>query len=134
MEAAGTEQPWYPSYWRIPGSVARYLVKSLPSGLVGSFEADGEFVGLPRWCASWLQERRALIAQRAPEDLAGMACYLHLEVSPGADQGEGSPSADRWTMSVFAYGSYPACPEDWPEVPLGNLLEFAIADLEGKAS
>ena len=90
-------ESWEPQDWHIAGSVATYVVMSLPEGLVGRFAAaDVEPGDVRAWLAEWLRERLIVTYQRAKYELIWPVAYLFVAVAPtpGGCLGAGA----RWQL------------------------------------
>lgn len=135
MTSASSDEHWHPRAWQTAGSIATYVVTSLPGGLAGSFQTSYEHPAeLRRWVASWLADRCAQIEERAKETLDWPDSFLYLVVFSTSEKSGVQTASDRWEVTEFGQGSFPACPESWPPVTLRELLGFAIADLERQSS
>ncbi|SRR5579875_4114801 len=124
---------WVPPRWNTEGSVATQVVKSLPLGIVCSFETVcTNRDELKHWLVSWWRAR--LPHLRCRSAMYSDAQYAFFYVVVGLVDPAGDPCApSNWKVVEFGEGVHPAAPKEWPERDVVVLAEAAIADLQGKA-
>jgi len=104
-----------------PIDVASYQVESRPGGPVGRLEVrrpDAAPPDLRLWLADQLD---ALRARPGRHDASGVAWFTG---DVAVDQG-------RPTLARIRFGPHPA-PDDWPRLPLRDLLAAAAHDLRSR--
>ena len=98
--------------------VARYQVESRPGGPVGRLEVSRPDLAPPD-LPSWLADRlEALQGMPGEHEATGVAYF----------EGNVAVEEGRLRLSVFRFGPHPA-PDDWPRVPLRDLLGAAATGL-----
>jgi hypothetical protein len=98
--------------------VARYQVESRPGGPVGRLEVTRRDLA-PADLRSWLADRLDHIGtMRGRHEATGVAFF----------DGNVAVEGGRLRLSLFRFGPHPA-PDDWPRVPLPELLRPAAEEL-----
>jgi ATP-dependent Clp protease ATP-binding subunit ClpC len=125
--AMGTEA-WTPPGWSTDVSVAAYWVANHPERpATHLFTAEGvDEAEVKQWLASWLGSS-PFSAKDAP------CAFFSVVVGRVGDAVPNALEPDKWTVSSFMSGAGPA-PAEWPRVPFGELLSFAVADLGGEGA
>src|SRR5258706_5591926 len=101
---------------------------SLPDGLAVRFtEYQGHPKGARAWMRDWFVQRRAHYERADRGELNEPTAVISLAVRR-------APRGDGFELEVATILNYPAAPEDWPEVPYGNLLDRAIGFLSEAAA
>src|SRR5437879_136337 len=121
--------PWRPPTWDTSGSIATYVVRSLPEGIAASIETVcGNDPRLRAWLAGWWESRLDSLRARAANYSDSQGAFVYAVVSP-SDVDRDACDPENWQVKEYAEGTYPIAPEDWPELDLVELAEFAISDL-----
>ena len=121
--------PWIPPTWNTSGSIATYVIRSLPEGISASIETacDDDFQ-IRSWLAKWWEGRLDGFRQRSAKYSDSQSTFLYAVVAP-VDEHRDACDPDNLTVREFAEGTYPNSPGQWPERELVELVEFAISDL-----
>jgi hypothetical protein len=98
--------------------VARYQVESRPEGPVGRLDVPRPDVA-PGDLRAWLADRL--------EELRGVP-GRHEETGVASFDGQVAVEGGLPRLSSFRFGPHPA-PDDWPRIPLADLLEAGAAAL-----
>jgi hypothetical protein len=113
---------WVPGDLRVSDTiVASLFVMSLPDGVAVRFtEYRGVAAGVRSWMRRWIQNRREKYQRDKPGELAVRAALFSLVVEQARSGGE-------YDLVEARVSSYPAVPEDWPELAHAELLARATA-------
>jgi hypothetical protein len=107
--------------------VATYVVRNLPEGPVATLETVcANAIELAEWTENWLRAQLDRIKVRSA-DAEYNAAFMYLAVATNDPSRPCLPTT--WRMEEFGNGCEPHAPSDWPEIPLVDLVGFAITDL-----
>jgi|SRR5215472_792268 len=120
---------WTPPVWNPLGSIATYIVRSLPAGIALSLQTScSDDQSVRQWLASWWESQLDGFRRAEKKHSDSTYAFLYAIVSP-IDNGRDVCSPNNWKVTELGKGNYPHAPEDWPERPGSKLAEAAIHDL-----
>jgi hypothetical protein len=124
---------WIPPVWGRDGKgpsascIGTYVVRSLPKAPVATLETvcanASELAG---WADNWLRTQLDRIRVQSTGAEYNFA-FMYLIVVTSDLSRPCIPAT--WKVEDFGRGAEPHAPSDWAEVPLVDLVSFAIADL-----
>jgi hypothetical protein len=119
-EAPEPTRGWRPPGWGTDYGAARYFAASTDRGYVGHLEVGASVSeqDIREFLVGWI-ERRGSTPRMNSGARSGCA-FLSITVATQGLQ-----------VASFSYGPSPA-PEEWPRVPLADLMMFAALDLRGE--
>lgn len=80
------------------------------------------------WLSQWLLQRLSAARARAREVSDYQFAFIYVIVKPITS--ESSPCSSRnWKVAEFGQGVVPYAPEEWPEISLPELIEYAASKL-----
>jgi hypothetical protein len=121
---------WEPPVFDSSDIVAVYAVKSMPEGQVATLETScPSQTDLAGWLRRWLLQRMPAVRRRAEEVTDYQFAFMYMVVK-AVDVAVAACDKHNWKVAEFGHGSAPQAPEEWPELDLADLMDFAVADLQ----
>lgn len=124
---------WLPPAGAMTEPYARLVVASTAHDLAVVLEAHraADRPALRSWFATWLAGYLDQVRTQGRDWNVTFLCISLTRQPEDAPPRPGEPSPD---VDSGSTGLYPRAPESWAEIPLSELLAFAIAELGGMPS